>query len=286
MKKIDKYVNSIYKDVAGDKQELEDLKQEMRSHLAEAVEELKAKGKTEDEAIRIAIDNFGGRSEIVKGLSEFFKVQKKFKNYVFSFALIFLALGIFFLFTSVKEFNKEAQNLEVVEQERVAIMNDVFDIIDATNEVTQKEIEQLLVVFKKYHEQLNVLAVFPTTGSEDWLGDNIVVKKEPTTRFPIKYSNAAIVIGNGDVIGDKEQIIPSDYDLGTVIMANEQWIVQYEYKSSYENTIEMSHQFKYYSPIIRSFYQLPILFFALFSVLGVVWLFLTKHTRQLKGVMN
>ena len=78
MKQIDKYVNSIYKDVAGDKQEIEDLRQEMRSHLLEAVEELKVKGKTEEEAIRIAIENFGGKKQIVKGLSEFFKVQKKF----------------------------------------------------------------------------------------------------------------------------------------------------------------------------------------------------------------
>ena len=30
MKQIDKYVNSIYKDVSGDKQEIEDLRQEMR----------------------------------------------------------------------------------------------------------------------------------------------------------------------------------------------------------------------------------------------------------------
>ena len=71
MKRIDKFVNSIYKDVVGDKQEIEDLRQEMRSHLLEAVEELKGKGKTEEEAIRIAIDNFGGKSQIVKGLSEY-----------------------------------------------------------------------------------------------------------------------------------------------------------------------------------------------------------------------
>ena len=33
MKQIDEFVNSIYKNVGGDKQEIEELKQEMRSHL-------------------------------------------------------------------------------------------------------------------------------------------------------------------------------------------------------------------------------------------------------------
>lgn len=289
MKQIDKYVNSIYRDVAGEKQEIEDLKQEMRSHLVEAVEELKAKGKTEEEAIRIAIENFGGKNQIVKGLSEFFKVQKKFTNYVISFALIFLVLGNFFLTTSlseVKEFNKEVKHLDVVEQEKEDIMNDVFDVLDASNKVTEKEKVQLLDVFKKYQDKLNLVAVFPTAGSEDWLKDNERVKEGPKTNGPIEYSKAAIVIGNNEVIENKEQIAPSDYDWGTVIMANEQWIVQYEYKTSYEKTIEKYGQLKYYGPTIWSFYQLPILFFSLFIVLGVVWLFLRKQNRRLKGVMN
>ena len=114
MKQIDKYVNSIYKDVAGDKQEIEDLRQEMRSHLLEAVEELKVKGKTEEEAIRIAIENFGGKKQIVKGLSEFFKVQKKFSNFIFSFALIFFIFGIITLVTSwleAEHFYKKGEQL-------------------------------------------------------------------------------------------------------------------------------------------------------------------------------
>ncbi|OIK12623.1 permease prefix domain 1-containing protein [Bacillus sp. MUM 13] len=289
MKQIDKYVNSIYKDVAGDKRDIEDLKQEMRSHLLEAVEDLTNKGKTEEEAIRIAIENFGGKNQIVKGLSEFFKVQKKFTNYVLSFALIFLLLGIFFLFTSfseVKQHNEDINNIKVAEQEKDTIMNDVFDVLDTSNKVTEKEKEQVLGVFKKYQDKLNLVAVFPASELGSWLKDNEEVKKGPDTHFPIEYSKAAIVIGNGDVVEDKEQIVPNEYDLGTVIEANGKWIVQYEYKKSYEKTIEKYHQLKYYGPSIWSFYQLPILFFSLFIVLGVVWLSLRKQNRQLKDVMN
>lgn len=289
MKQIDKYVNDIYKDVAGDKQEIQELKQEMRSHLLEAVEELKEKGKTEDDAVRLAIENFGSKHQLVKGLSEFFKVQRKLTIFILWFALIFFVLGVGFLTSSLseaKEFTEKLKNLEEVEQEKEDIMNDVLDALDTSNEVTAKEKEQLLDVFNKYQNKLNLIAVFSTAGSEKWLTDNEQVKERPYTRFPIDYSKATIVLGDNSVIENKEGIVPSDYDLGTVIYSNEQWIVQYEYKEAYEGIIEIHHQLKYYGPSIWDIYKLPILFFALFSVLGIVWLFLKKQNRQLKTVLN
>ncbi|MCM3595737.1 hypothetical protein M4D55_08085 [Metabacillus idriensis] len=92
----------------------------------------------------------------------------------------------------------------------------------------------------------------------------------PDRHFPIDYVRAAAVIGKEGVINNKEQIKPGDYDFGTVIMANSKWIIQYEYKTSYEKTIEKYVQLKYYGPTIWIFYQIPILFFTIFIVLGVV----------------
>ncbi|WP_226529314.1 permease prefix domain 1-containing protein [Metabacillus niabensis] len=289
MKQIDKYVNSIYKDVAGDKQEIEDLKQEMRSHLVEAVEELKVKGKTEEEAIHIAIENFGGKNQIVKGLSEFFKVQKKFTNYVLSFALIFFVFGMVTLVSSwleAEHFYKKGEQFGTVEIEKNAIFNEVFDVLDTTNKISNVEEVQLMDIFNKYPNQLNLLAVFPMEDLKGWLEKNEVLIGTPMTHFPIEYKYVATVIGNNKIIENKEQIMPSDYDLGTVIMAKGHWIVQYEYKTSYENIIEEHHQLNYYAPNTWTFYQLPILFFALFIALGIVWLFLKKQNKQLKTVMN
>ncbi|WP_409297935.1 permease prefix domain 1-containing protein [Peribacillus sp. SCS-26] len=283
MKQIDRYVNSIYKDVAGNKQEIEDLRQEMRSHLIESVEEQQAKGKSKEEAIRIAIENFGSESQIKKGLSEFFKVQKKFTNYVLTFSIIFLLSGIFFLAAGFLE----VKNIADVEQERSDIMTEIFDAMGSSNKVTGREKEQLLTIFKKHEDKLNVAAVFKADGLENWLRENEEVKGEPNTHFPIDYTKAEIVIKNNDIVGNKAQIVPGSYDLGTVIMADEQWIVQFEYKPSYEATIEKYHQLKHYTgPSTWTFYQLPILFFSLFIVLGIIWLFLKRQNRQLKGVIK
>ncbi|MED1865762.1 permease prefix domain 1-containing protein [Fictibacillus nanhaiensis] len=291
MKQIDKYIQSIYKDVVGSRNEVEDLKREMRSHLIEAVEELKAEGKTEEEAIRIAINNFGGESQMIKGLSEFFTVQKKFTTYMLIFSVVFLVLSAIFFITSYSkadDYKEELDQLKLVEEEKEIIMNDVFDVLDATNEVGDKEKYDLLDIFNKYDDKLNLVAVFSAKDVEGWLQDkiNAAVKEGPKTHFPIDYTKATIVIGNDKVIEDKAQIVPSNYDKGTVIMANDNWVVQYEYRTSYEKTVEKHLQYTNYGPSIWSFYQFPILFFVLFIVLGGVWLFLNRQNKRLRAVMD
>lgn len=45
MKRIEKFVDSMYLNVEGDQQEINELKAEMTNHLLEAVHELKQKAK-------------------------------------------------------------------------------------------------------------------------------------------------------------------------------------------------------------------------------------------------
>lgn len=132
----------------------------------------------------------------------------------------------------------------------------------------------------------NKKSVFSATDLEDWLNENEFVKKQPTNIYPIDYPNASVVVGKEGVIKNREKVVPSNYDLGNAVLANEKWIVQYEYQSSYEKVIEKHHQLKHYGPSIWSFYQLPILFFALFIVLGIVWLVFKKQNKQLIGVIG
>ncbi|MQR95882.1 permease prefix domain 1-containing protein [Fictibacillus phosphorivorans] len=291
MKQIDKYIQSIYKDVVGSRNEVEELKREMRAHLIEAVEELKAEGKTEAEAIRIAINNFGGENQMVKGLSEFFTVQKKFTNYILSLSVLFLVLSaIFFItsYTKANNYKEEVDQLKVVEEEKEIIMNDVFDVLDTSNEVGDKERYDLLDVFNKYDDKLNLVAVFAAKDVESWLQDknNAAAKDGPDTYFPIDYTMATIVIGNDKVIENTDKIVASDYDKGTEIMANDDWVVQYEYKTSYEKTVEKHLQYTTYGPSIWSFYQIPILFAALFIVLSGVWVFLNRQNKKLSAVID
>ncbi|WP_346967200.1 permease prefix domain 1-containing protein [Clostridium perfringens] len=64
MREIDNYINSLYKNIDGISKENKEIKETMRTHLIESVEELKLEGFSEKESIRIALERFGEINEI------------------------------------------------------------------------------------------------------------------------------------------------------------------------------------------------------------------------------
>ncbi|WP_160672932.1 permease prefix domain 1-containing protein [Clostridium sp. C8-1-8] len=77
MKEIDNYINSIYKNADDDFEEIEEIKNDMRQHLIETVEELKREGKSEAESIKIAIERFGEAPWIKAELSKVIPFTRK-----------------------------------------------------------------------------------------------------------------------------------------------------------------------------------------------------------------
>ncbi|WP_216831521.1 permease prefix domain 1-containing protein [Alkalihalobacterium elongatum] len=92
MKQIEAFVDEVYHSVGGNREEIEELKSEMKNHLLEAVLELKKEGKTEQEAIEIAIERFGGEKEMRSVVGQLFQTQKVFAKRILYIALIFFAL--------------------------------------------------------------------------------------------------------------------------------------------------------------------------------------------------
>lgn len=148
--------------------------------------------------------------------------------------------------------------------------------------INKKNIDEsaLQAVFQQYSGHLQHLAVFST----DNIDDLTRLQEGPTNTFPIDYSQAAVVIGEKGKI--TEPITPNDYDIGTVAMANNQWIVQYEYKESYLKTVENAHQIKYYSPSNWIVFQLPIVFIIITVFILGNWLFQKRITKPVKNILN
>ncbi|MBY4605058.1 permease prefix domain 1-containing protein [Bacillus sp. SPARC3] len=108
MRQIDAFVDSVYTNTVGSRKEIKELKAEMRNHLLEAVHELMAEGKSEKEAIDIAIDRFGGTNEVKSVVSGLFQVKKIFAEKLLFAALAFLAVSvILFGFIYVNEVKKD-----------------------------------------------------------------------------------------------------------------------------------------------------------------------------------
>lgn len=90
LRQIDSFLDSIYQNLDSESKEVQELKLEMKSHLLKAVYELKLAGKTEQEAIKMAIARFGGEKEIRIELGKWFNKRKKLTNLFHFCALIIL----------------------------------------------------------------------------------------------------------------------------------------------------------------------------------------------------
>lgn len=110
MKKIDEYINSLYKDV--NMEDLDEMKAEMKIHLVETLSELKKEGKSEDESLRIAIDRFGEINEVQNELKKIAYIKNPTIKLISGISLIiFLILGALILISCVNAYNIHGTSL-------------------------------------------------------------------------------------------------------------------------------------------------------------------------------
>lgn len=113
MKAIDEYLNSIYKNNKSD--EILELKEEMKEHLIESVNDIVSEGHNKDEAVKIAISRFDGGIEMSDEINtEFIEKNhiKKLRNLFF----IFLTLTLVSIFI---EYNNTTMSIESNEASKV-----------------------------------------------------------------------------------------------------------------------------------------------------------------------
>lgn len=154
MKQIETYVDSVYQNVGGNKKEVQELKTEMKSHLIEAVHELKLEGKSEQEAVEIAIKRFGKENELRSVISELFKTQR-----VFGKILLYIGIVILLLSSTALGYFLYIGNERTSEQSEIAY--EIGEIVEGDPELsqeTEEKIEKLLndaTYIKKMNVYLN-----------------------------------------------------------------------------------------------------------------------------------
>lgn len=162
MKQIDEYVNKVYRDMKGTKKEIQDLKYEMKGHLLESVHELKLEGKSDKEAVDIAINRFGKENELRTLINQVFQSQRIFgKRLLYTGLAVLLVSIIIFIFTIIP--SKELHD------EQAAITNEILDMLPREGELsesTEIEIDRLIknakysigtAVIKNYSSEDEVL---------------------------------------------------------------------------------------------------------------------------------
>jgi cytochrome c-type biogenesis protein CcmH/NrfF len=140
LKQIEVFVNSVYQNVGGNRKEIQELKAEMKSHLLEAVYELKTEGKTEQQAIEIAIERFGGEKEMRSIISQLFQAQKTFAKWVLYLAvtiLVFSSTAFGFMWAAEEQNSHENSNA-------ATLISDILENKEVVSEDMKKEIEDIV----------------------------------------------------------------------------------------------------------------------------------------------
>lgn len=139
-RKIDEYVDQVYRHAKGNDQEIQELKLEMKNHLLETVQELQAEGLSENQAVQIAKERFGEVTELRNLVNQLFERQKNFGKWVLSIGIgLLLITVIAAVFTLINGSN------QAVEQADIAYaIGEIAGNRDELANADEQEIEVLL----------------------------------------------------------------------------------------------------------------------------------------------
>ena len=153
MSKIDKYIENIYKDFDKSDEEVKILKEEMKAHLYDKVEELKSQGHSEEESIKLALESFGEENKVSDELEDIITKQ----NWLFK-VLRIVAVVLFIIACGLKGGSWYCEYVTSDEWETVmantpdGIMNfDIMDEIKNKDSLSDGEKEQIVNTLDKFN---------------------------------------------------------------------------------------------------------------------------------------
>ncbi|MDM5291869.1 permease prefix domain 1-containing protein [Peribacillus simplex] len=207
MKEIEAFVDSVYQNVGGNKKEIQELKDEMKGHLLEAVHELKLEGKSEQEAIEISIERFGGEKEMRSIVGQLFKAQK-----VFAKRVLHIALTFFVLTTVVCGVLWALDQVDMKENDAVAEI--IIGILEGKETVSKDAKEEIDTLVQNKNQILN-LKIYKMSDVEK-------VSETGTISYHLDEATPVYRIGKSPSDEKKWMLI----DLG--YMNDTEWYVQME----------------------------------------------------------
>ncbi|WP_051317087.1 permease prefix domain 1-containing protein [Ectobacillus panaciterrae] len=248
MKRIDEFVNKMYAHVEGDKKEIQELKEEMRSHLLEAIEELQAEGKSKQKAISIALERFGDEKQLTKGLFGLFTARKQMFKPLLHFSLVCFVICLLSWMGLTWRDHKIADESKRTNQ---AVHRMMVQSLHEDNLSSSKKEEIISTVKKLANDKKVSLSLYqkPQDSPEK-------LNSEDLSQALAKKEN---VITYGDNQTHKYG--------GGFVYENKHWYAEFGYEEN---------------PHFKDFYFIPYGLFSLFGVLIMTYLFLTYSSRKKK----
>lgn len=214
MTKIEAFVDSVYQNVGGNKKEIQELKAEMTSHLMESVYELKLEGKTDQEAIELAIERFGGEKEMRSIVGQLFKAQKIFAKWMLYIAVSILFLSLFIFGLLYIQSDSDANELSVI----ATHINDVLENKEVISPDMGNEIERFIESTNQI-ASVEIIDVSDIKKTEDFGGYGDVFNYVEQAKPDYQYKR---------IVWAPEWLSPDFYDYGN---GDNQWYVNMKHRS-------------------------------------------------------
>lgn len=155
MERIDKYVDTIYRDFDKTDKETKILIEETKSHLYDEIEDLKTQGFSNEESIEKAILNFGKENSVTSEMNYILRKQNKFSKVLIIIAIVIFSIGVIFKLINLGYDlsgieNKKMQPYENDQFYSYSVFNEIKEKLsnkDYIDETTKEEITKILDEF-------------------------------------------------------------------------------------------------------------------------------------------
>ncbi|MDP4094046.1 MAG: permease prefix domain 1-containing protein [Bacillota bacterium] len=156
MERIDEYIDSIFNNADMRDKMTSELKNEMKKHLIDSAEELKANGISEDESINISIERFGEINEIRESFFQVIGINRKLLRRILLGAIAFLIVGLL-VFAPSKIYQANINN------RYDSMINNVYALIIKDPSLSETTKANITAIVKKDFKTLGLhyIAVFP-----------------------------------------------------------------------------------------------------------------------------
>lgn len=156
MKKIDKYVENIYKNFDETEQDTKILLEETKTHLYEEVEELQKQGFSENESIEMAILNFGQENIVVEEMDTVLTKQNKFSKLLIKVALVIYFVGFIFKIINIaSEFFPEKETFLPLSLNASNIVDTIQDKIKKKESLDEDVKAEITALLNDFNNQTN-----------------------------------------------------------------------------------------------------------------------------------
>lgn len=262
MQRVDEFVNSMYEGFDVNDHDVQEFKDEMKTHLLDTVQDLQTQGISEDESIKIAVERFGDKKQLNTGLLELFSYQKRFAKNLLRICLLCLVIGSV---SWISLFIMERNYHTTASTTTSSIIKEIKTLLEHEDQISIENEKKINLLVQKYPKVLNV-AIFPV-GTYTVTAEQQKLAEEQSAERIHSLFDYDYQLSDATYSYQKKVDLAADQYVttGNLDPINNKWIIKIQYPNN---------------DWMRDYWMIPNYLFIIFGVLFTVWFGITIGQPQ------